>query len=256
YDSTGKQPAGIFIGATTWAGDYDECLSLPAPTVCAETTGAACSDHNETLPQYCSVHMTHAPWRPKMIEAFNLPFPVPYSPFIIDVCIPKNCSEEDIFSVVDAFLAIDNFGDNITVKHVECHARKSFLEDTAAVASVTALNVILALVVMGTAYDIYRRRRKLRIKRGPEMTIGYSDKTDQFGILKILVPAKKHHGRRGTLSSSENIEHAKKKLELLNGSDKFHKPRSASETLFTNGNSLNLLHVRQLSCPGQDIELQ
>ncbi|BFZ22751.1 hypothetical protein BsWGS_25791 [Bradybaena similaris] len=253
YDSTGKQPAGIFIGTTTWGGNYDECLSVPA---CSGRSRAVCNDHTATAPQYCSVFMTHAPWRPKMIEAFNLPFPVPYSPFIIDVCIPKNCSQEDIFNVVDAFLAIDNFGDNITVKYVKCHARKSILEDTAAVVSVCILTVILAFVVLGTTYDIYHRRRKLNIKRGPEVTIGYDDDTDRFGILKIVVPARKHHGRRGTLSSSENIDQAKKKLVYMNGANQFPQHQSASETLFTDNSSLKLLRARTLSLAGQDTELQ
>lgn len=67
YDSTGKQAAGVFVGATTWAGNFEECLNIEA-TSCMPDRGL-CQEQYEAEPQFCSVHMTHAPWRPKMIAA-------------------------------------------------------------------------------------------------------------------------------------------------------------------------------------------
>ncbi|CAL1531217.1 unnamed protein product, partial [Lymnaea stagnalis] len=54
YDSTGKQNSGIFFGATTWTGNYDECLGIMSN----DCTGKC--RYERPAPHFCSVHMTQA----------------------------------------------------------------------------------------------------------------------------------------------------------------------------------------------------
>ncbi|XP_035827580.1 uncharacterized protein LOC101856752 [Aplysia californica] len=224
YDATGKQSSGVFLGATTWTGNYEECLDhfINYQRIRGlNQRPEKVTDVGPVTPHYCSVHMTHAPWMPQVIDAYDLqqlPFPVPYSPFIVDVCVPQNCSELDIHQIVNAFLKLDYSGDNITVSSVTCHHRRPISEDVPALLSAIFLFLLLTLVVLGTAFDIFRRRRKLRVKYGPEITIGYDEETDKFGVLKILLTPRKRKGRRGTLSSSELLDSTLIKDTQLNGS--------------------------------------
>ncbi|XP_059171001.1 nose resistant to fluoxetine protein 6-like [Physella acuta] len=227
YDATGKQSSGIFWGATTWTGNYEECLNIMVDQ-CKMYQGGACSHLSQPAPHFCSIHMKNAPWMPKLISSIHLPFPVPPSPFIVDACLPVNCTSKDIHSIVDAFLRIDDFNDNITVKSVLCHHKTNITEDAPAFICLIILCIILAMVVFGTSYDIYRRRNKLRIKHGPEITIGYDKESEHYGILKILVNPRKRRRRRATLSSSDHMDHEVDKSQQGNGGASF---KSISEAI-------------------------
>ncbi|XP_055859972.1 O-acyltransferase like protein-like [Biomphalaria glabrata] len=210
YDSMGKQSSGVLFGATTWTGNYEECFNVRSTTCQGDC-------HNKNLsPHFCSVHMTQAPWLSKLVSNLQLPFPVPSSPFIVDVCVPTNCSKQDITTIVTEFLRLENSSlenttASIQVKSVLCHERGDVLIDTPAIICIFILCTILLMVILGTSYDINKRRKKLRVKHGPEITIGYENNTDSFGILRILVTPRRKSRRRGTLSSSETLEHDKTK---------------------------------------------
>lgn len=47
--------------------------------------------------------------------------------------------------------------------------------------------MLIGCVSAGTAYDIFLRRSKVRVKRGPDILIGYQRNTKQYGILKVIL---------------------------------------------------------------------
>lgn len=70
----------------------------------------------------------------------------------------------------------------------------------------TLIFVLIGCVGLGTAYDIFLRRRKLRVKRGPEILIGYQKDTKQYGILKvILAPHPVKLKRRATIGGTHRL---------------------------------------------------
>lgn len=206
YDATGKQGAGLFHGALTWKGNFQECLN----TLGYKTTNNFFThDPDQPVAQYCSVFLQTPQWLKEAVSNLELPFPVPMPPFISDICVPDSCTEDDLSHVVQVFVTANSWGNmNFTVTDTRCFKGRHIYNDPAALCTATVLLVLCGFVAFGTLYDIYLRRRKLRIKHGSEFQIGYKKDTKQYGILKVILaaPPKSKLQRRYTVSGYEKID--------------------------------------------------
>nr|KAG5696049.1 hypothetical protein BaRGS_017161 [Batillaria attramentaria] len=132
------------------------------------------------------------------------------SPFIADVCVPKGCGELDVQNIVQLFVNEHSWGNmSFTVTDSSCYKGRRIRGDPAALFSMTLLLALASCVGLGTAYDIFLRRRKLRAKSGLEYLIGYQKETKQYGILKVILapPSSKKLRRRATVGGYERSSH-------------------------------------------------
>ena len=58
YDATGKQGAGLFLGALTWKGNFQECLN----TLEYQSATIFATDEDSRPAQYCSVFLQTPTW--------------------------------------------------------------------------------------------------------------------------------------------------------------------------------------------------
>ncbi|XP_032220153.2 nose resistant to fluoxetine protein 6 isoform X3 [Nematostella vectensis] len=129
-DALGKPAAGVKIGATTWLGSYDECVSLPGSHYCFAQFGA-----NLKTPTVPTVR-----W---------------------GLCIPKQCTEEDLEIGIEAILQALNItskffpvSDKLSGVPKSVHCAKPSEYTGSVIATLFVFGVILFLCFVGTGLDM------------------------------------------------------------------------------------------------------
>ncbi|KAK7482370.1 hypothetical protein BaRGS_00026389, partial [Batillaria attramentaria] len=119
---------------------------------------------------------------------------------------------------------------SFTVTDSSCYKGRRIRGDPAALFSMTLLLALASCVGLGTAYDIFLRRRKLRAKSGLEYLIGYQKETKQYGILKVILapPSSKKLRRRATVGGYERSSHYTLSEMKVDRKEVRHKNKAAS----------------------------
>ncbi|KAH9507905.1 hypothetical protein Btru_053177 [Bulinus truncatus] len=185
YDSTGKQRAGVFTGALTWAGNYHQCLDALGyhNNLKNFVTGTKISA------QYCSVYISTPSWVKELVDDMKLPFPPPNPPFIVDVCTVVGCSETDIHNIVQKFVNKETWLGNYTVSLVKCQVDLKLIEDPGAIIALCIVALILLLVVMGTAFELYLRARRQGVKSSRDFPVGLDTDKETLNLSTLPTTA-------------------------------------------------------------------
>ncbi|XP_064616908.1 nose resistant to fluoxetine protein 6-like [Liolophura sinensis] len=149
FDAMGKVPSGLLSGHFFWSGDYDQCLGIEA--VLSNTT----SPQPAYEGKYCSL-VSSFPLTPGP-NGTNIPASIGALSGIalqIGLCLPSSCSDADAKALVKtgiSLLPVDLSTFPITVA---CTVDRDISQDTRAITSICVSAVIVAILLVGTAYDI------------------------------------------------------------------------------------------------------
>ncbi|OWF53651.1 nose resistant to fluoxetine protein 6-like [Mizuhopecten yessoensis] len=132
-DASGKPPSDIVNGNQGWFGSYDECLSVKSDKY----------EYGQTPPhfngKYCIVNLP--------LDILSLPLPNAN----LGLCLPDSCSPADAVALTNAALSTIQPGK--LSKFAEC--KKETLEfDDKAIGAVIMCGFILAMMIVGTAFDV------------------------------------------------------------------------------------------------------
>ncbi|XP_042885811.1 uncharacterized protein LOC122261995 [Penaeus japonicus] len=150
-DSWGKLPDGFFYGvpSVVGVGVYSECIHAQAPDLGIK--GKFCTvflNDNDT-----SAQSQREGAGPRLIQGFanvNINLSVQYS-----TCIPDACSDLELMTSVNKAL------DGLKEATVKCQTLDEKPQFTGAdIAFITFLSIMLALLVSGTAVDVFLRVAK------------------------------------------------------------------------------------------------
>jgi hypothetical protein len=87
-DAFGKIPSGILQGALKWPGEYSQCLNISVESI----------NWNS---KYCSINTQN---NKPIFDPNNIEFS-----FFYGTCFPRNCSENDIASIINLCILAINF---------------------------------------------------------------------------------------------------------------------------------------------------
>ncbi|XP_033118096.1 nose resistant to fluoxetine protein 6-like [Anneissia japonica] len=130
-DAYGKLPPGVFQGSITWPGLYDQCQSQSKSSNVTNFEG-----------KHCIVFLYNA--------NSNASFPS----LNIGMCVPNSCDAEQIKSLLNS-LPIDT---GFTVTNTIC--TKVYEYSAAAIACLTTLTLLCVMIIIGTIYDLAKRRKE------------------------------------------------------------------------------------------------
>ncbi|KAK7482374.1 hypothetical protein BaRGS_00026393, partial [Batillaria attramentaria] len=68
YDATGKQGSGLFLGALTWKGNFQECLNVLGYSPTKPGGHVFETNGNQPAPQYCSVFLGTPEWMYEIVQ--------------------------------------------------------------------------------------------------------------------------------------------------------------------------------------------
>ncbi|KAL5012342.1 hypothetical protein ScPMuIL_010893 [Solemya velum] len=158
FDAYGKLPPNLLGGNINWFGSYDECLNVNVSTL--------------------NVTRFRLPFRGKYCRVgIEMPRGLLAS-LVLGVCLPSSCTDLDTKKLINAGLSYIPTNSTPTVKSVNCHNEKEL--DNLAIAAITFLVVLSAVIIMGTVYDSVGSIRKKKEDGG--------GKENESGILaKCLV---------------------------------------------------------------------
>lgn len=158
FDSTAKPESGVLTGGLTFLGYYSECIAALQPGY--RTVALNASQAPQFSSSYClsTVSFANAQLRPpkgfpeylwKELHGKSLRF---------GLCVPSTCTEAEITEVAGEFVQAFDSGVNATSTACS-HSKEPYLSNVSAITVTCVLLVIVAMVVVGTAYDIARSYR-------------------------------------------------------------------------------------------------
>ncbi|CAG2236562.1 unnamed protein product [Mytilus edulis] len=136
-DAAGKPSSNILSGGLMWLGSYDECLEIKVV-----------ADHNNITyrfdGQYCKVYIVPQGELSKILPAQSV--------IQLGVCVPDSCSATDTWLLVNNVLPAISDG-ALVAWPGECIAPDQPF-DTRAIVVLVVLSIFLAVMTIGTAYDV------------------------------------------------------------------------------------------------------
>ncbi|XP_060069287.1 nose resistant to fluoxetine protein 6-like [Ylistrum balloti] len=159
-DAGGKPPSDILNGNQGWFGSYDECLSVTSDKF----------EYGQKPPhfngKYCIVSVP--------VSILNIPLPNAN----LGLCLPDSCSEADAVALTNAALETIEPGKF----SFNGHCKKKVLEfDDKAVGAVILCGFILAMMIVGTVYDVIVVRGVLRTWSRVDTALPSTLATTTFG---------------------------------------------------------------------------
>ncbi|XP_033118097.1 nose resistant to fluoxetine protein 6-like [Anneissia japonica] len=130
-DAYGKLPPGVFQGSIIWPGLYDQCQSQSKSSNVTNFEG-----------KHCIVFLNNV--------NRNASFPSPN----IGICVPNSCDAEQITSLLNSRRIDTDF----TVTNTIC--TKVYEYSAAAIACLTTLALLCVMIIIGTIYDLAKRRKE------------------------------------------------------------------------------------------------
>ncbi|XP_041347289.1 uncharacterized protein LOC121367246 [Gigantopelta aegis] len=194
YDSTGKQGPGLLDGWVTWHGNFYRCIKLKHQL--PETDGTPESEY--LYGRYCSAMFEVPVWLIKFMKEKDLPFNVPLPSMTVDLCVPSGCVEEDLETVIKAYLEEKSTGAVHTLYDVTCHKNIYIADDTAAVISLSILISIFVCVIIGSVIDVFLVLHTHDVQETSVQTIGVRDRAGS-----LLSRAGSIFSRQGSIFSRQ-----------------------------------------------------
>ncbi|XP_071103158.1 O-acyltransferase like protein-like [Haliotis cracherodii] len=180
-DASGKPGTSIMEGATTFFGNFDECLDGPSqadPTSGREVKGDTCVVYISPPPQLIGM----------VAGTVGNVFSAMANTIMINwhLCVPDTCGSNSVKSGIQRWLSQVN----MTVKGVVCHAEiKSgpVGDDSAAVGAIVLTAILGCLVLVGTALDM-----NIRATKGRRDQVPVSPRLDAVQLSKISTQLQSH----------------------------------------------------------------
>ncbi|XP_067685689.1 O-acyltransferase like protein-like [Haliotis asinina] len=155
-DASGKPGTSLFKGATTFFGNYDECLEV--------VSEVDISNGRQVKGDTCVVSIKP----PKQLLAMMGPGSAlaPNLGINWHLCLPRTCGSGKVKSDLQSMLS----NVNLTIDKVVCHAEIKngpISEDSEAVGAIVLTAILGCMVLLGSALDMYIRGTKDHCEKAP-----------------------------------------------------------------------------------------
>ncbi|XP_078687081.1 uncharacterized protein LOC144919496 [Branchiostoma floridae x Branchiostoma belcheri] len=144
FDAAGKLPSGVLEGNLNWWGLYSQCTNI---------TAKGYGENINFDAKYWTA--TIGPLPP------GIPTPPSHDYLRVGVCVPDTCSRNDVIQWLDGSVLMRLLlREGLTVMDAKTLQVRTTLHGTT-VAAICIISIIVALMTVGTLYDIYRPMREV-----------------------------------------------------------------------------------------------
>ncbi|KAJ8668277.1 hypothetical protein QAD02_009940 [Eretmocerus hayati] len=161
YDASGKLPEGVLSGSTYHLGNFDECLDIgktPDDEAPQGIRGQYClSNVKIGVPGEGELSRNSSPmWRKFM--KLERRYDNKIDELHWGICVPDSCTSHDVEELIEMIvantLARTNFGIRVGIPEGSCYKNEPVKVDGYAVAYLSVISFVIAIVIVATLYDI------------------------------------------------------------------------------------------------------
>ncbi|XP_053379879.1 O-acyltransferase like protein-like isoform X2 [Mercenaria mercenaria] len=154
-DALGKPASGIERGHFYFVGAYDQCYQTKPHIDSGDVIGNVKQTMSRDFgTRFCRTDITIPQ---SFIDSLHVDTHGVHLKLTLGLCLPDTCHLSDVYG----FLKLDTI-ENLSPPELEsgfCYDEEDITSDSSAIAAICVLSVFGALILFGTAYDIYKASR-------------------------------------------------------------------------------------------------